>query len=235
MSSIGADVKSEFTMIELTHKLTPDVPTWNGSCGFCLDIKKDYDQTFRVQQIKMHAGVGTHMDAPAHRFKGGCCIADIPLEQLIVPVCIIDVTKEAHPDYEMPLEEIERYEHKYGQIAPGSLVVVYTGWSRFWTNPEMYRGEDAKGQMHFPAISKAAAEHLLMRDVVGVAIDTLSPDCLDNDFPVHQVLLGHGKYIIENVADCSQMPPSGGYCIALPIRVDEATEAPIRMVGFAPR
>ena len=58
--------------------------------------------------------------------------------------------------------------------------------------------------MHFPAFSAASAELLLKRNVAGIAIDTLSPDCLDPDFTVHTLILGAGKYIIENIADCSQ-------------------------------
>jgi kynurenine formamidase len=221
-----------FQMIELTHKLSPDVPTWNGSCGFCLEVKKDYDDDFRVQQIKMHAGVGTHMDAPSHRFQKGCSMADIPLKQLIVPVCVIDVRAKAHADYKVTPQDLRQYEARFGPIAANSLVIAFTGWSRFWGDSKAYRNVDEEGQMHFPAISSEAADYLLQKDVVGIGIDTLSPDALDPEFPVHQILLGHGKYIIENVADCSQMPAQGAYCIALPLRMEGATESPIRLVGI---
>jgi len=222
-----------FHLIELTHLLSPMAPTWNGSCGFCLEVKKDYDQVFRVQQMKMHAGVGTHMDAPAHRFEGGHSIADIPLKELIVAVCIIDVRDKTHADYEVSVTDVEEYEARFGRIPPNSLVIAFTGWSQFWSSAEAYRNVDGDGQMHFPAISRQVAELLLERDVAGVAIDTLSPDCLDDTFPVHQIILGAGKYIIENVADCSEMPPQGGFCIALPLRAEGATESPIRLVGLA--
>ena len=56
---------NHFKVVDLTHPLCSSVPTWNGSCGFCLETKKDYDQVFRVEEMKMHAGVGTHMDAPS--------------------------------------------------------------------------------------------------------------------------------------------------------------------------
>ena len=75
-------------IVDLTHPLSAQAPTWNGTCGFCAEVKKDYDQMFRVQQIKMHAGVGTHMDAPSHRFPGTSSIAEIPLERLIIPACV---------------------------------------------------------------------------------------------------------------------------------------------------
>lgn len=221
----------QFHFIDLTHPLNPHVPTWGGSCGFCLEIKKDYDKLFRVQQIKMHAGAGTHMDAPSHRFKEGHSIADIPLDQLFVEACKIDVS-EAHADYEISVEDIKKYENSYGTIPTKSLVIGFTNWDRFWNDPNAYRNEDSNGQMHFPAFSKEACEVLLKRDVVGIAIDTLSPDCLDHDFPVHKMLLGEGKYIIENIANAAKLPFKGSYVIALPMRAEEATEAAIRIVGL---
>jgi len=232
MTDMDTKFFEQIRLVELTHPLTPLVPTWNGSCGFCLEIKQDYDRLFRVQQIKMHAGVGTHMDAPSHRFRGGGSIGDIPLEQLVVKACVIDVSKKAHSEYEVSMQDIKEYESDYGIIAPNSLVIVNTGWSRFWQDPPSYRNTDAKGQMHFPAISPNVAHYLLQKNIAGLATDTLSPDCLHGDFPVHQILLGNGKYIIENVANASHMPPSGGYCIALPLRAMDAAECPIRLVGL---
>lgn len=223
-----------FTLIELTHVLTSESPTWNGSCGFHLEIKKDYDQTFRVQQIKMHAGIGTHMDAPSHCNPDGRSIAEIPLEQFILPACVIDVSLKAGADYEISVEDIENHERKHGIIPQGSLVLGHTGWSRFWAYPSAYRNVDETGQMHFPAFSRQAAAYLLTRDIAALAIDTLSPDCLDRTFPVHQMILGAGKYIIENVADCAALPERGAYVIALPLRAHDATESPIRLIGIVP-
>lgn len=223
-----------YTSIDLTHTLTPEAPTWNGSCGFCLEVKKDYDQLFRVQQIKMHAGVGTHMDAPSHRFSGVFSISDISLDHLITPACLIDVSKKAGQDYEISLHDVHEYEKAYGTIPANALVIGYTGWERYWLEPNKYRNEDAQGQMHFPAFSGDAAELLVSRKIAGIAIDTLSPDCLDPAFPVHLALLGSGKYIIENIAHASKLPPKGAYVIALPLNAAGATEAPARVIGLIP-
>lgn len=221
--------------IDLTHELSPDIPTWNGSCGFYLEKKQDYDQMFLVQQIKMHAGVGTHMDAPCHCISKGNAIADLPLRLFLVPACVIDVSLRAHADYVVSKEDIDEYEEAFGKIPKGVLVIAYTGWSRFWPDVIAYRNVDAQGKMHFPAFSKEAAEVLVQRDVAGLAIDTLSPDCHDTTYPVHHLLLGEGKYIIENIADCSHMPPKGAYVVALPLRINEAAEAPMRIIGLIPK
>ena len=76
------------------------------------------------------------------------------------------------------------------------------------------------------------AEHLLARNIAGIGIDTLSPDRPDSGFPVHQLLLGADKYIIENVANPQQMPKTGGFALVLPMKIQGATEAPTRLVGL---
>ncbi len=224
-----------FQIIDLTYPLSPEIPTWNGSCGYRLEIKKDYDQMFRVQKMVMHAGVGTHMDAPSHRFDDHACIAEIPLDELFAPACVIDVSEKAHGDYELSVGDIEDYEKAHGSISEGSLVIIYTGWSQFWSDPDKYRNVNGDGHMHFPAVAPEAAKIFLERGVVGLAIDTISPDCSNPQFPVHEILLGAGKYIIENVANGSKMPPKGGYVIACPLFAKGATESPMRLIGLIPK
>lgn len=224
-----------FKILDLTHPLTANVPTWDGSCGFCQEISKDYDRIFRTQNITMIGGIGTHIDAPSHRIQGGISIADIPLEQLIVPIHLIDVSKKSDSDYELSTVDLQNYEEEHGLIGSNSLVIGYTGWSRYWSDPVAYRNVNEKGQMHYPAFSAAAAQLLVKRNVAGIGIDTLSPDCQDQTYPVHKIILGAGKYIIENIADCSQIPSKGAYAIALPLRTEDGSESPIRLVGLVPR
>jgi kynurenine formamidase len=232
-------VLGHFEAIDLTHRLDGNVPTWTGSCGFHHEIKMDYDQGVRVMSYKCHAGVGTHMDAPSHFFSHGKNIADIALDQLIVPTCILDLSDKMHPDLFVMPEDVMDYENKWGKIHPGVLFFAYTGWEQFWSQPERYRNADSEGQMHFPGFHVKTAELLLERGVVGIGIDTLSPDGSNNrpqnKFPVHECMLGAGKYIIENAAHLSQMPPSGGYAIALPLKVSIGAESAMRLVGLVPK
>jgi kynurenine formamidase len=90
--------------------------------------------------------------------------------------------------------------------------------------------------MHFPGYSAAAAELLVRRGVVGIGIDTLSPDGSNNGagvkYPVHETILGAKKYIIENLVNLEKMPAMGGFAIALPPRAREATECAARVVGL---
>ncbi len=147
-------VLERFEAVDLTHSLNEGVPTWSGGCGFQLKIKMDYEEGLRVQKLQCHAGIGTHLDAPSHFIRGSWTAADLPLESLIVPAVVIDLKEKADPDFLLSREDIERFEALYGTIPEESLVLLHTGWDRFWNEPLRYRNPDSSGKMHFPGFSR---------------------------------------------------------------------------------
>jgi kynurenine formamidase len=221
-----------FTLIDLTHRLNNSIPSWDLDCGFSAVTVLDYEQCtsstkFRVQHFNMPAGIGTHMDAPAHCIPNGPTITDIALEQLISPCVVINLSSKASSNYKIRVADILSFEDRYGLIAPGTFVIMNTGWGHYWDAPEHYHNH-----YQFPSLSTEAAELLLIRNISGLGIDTLSPDGPDENYPVHQLLLKANKYIVENVAHAEQLPPTGSFIIPFPMKVDNATEAPVRLVGF---
>lgn len=221
-----------FELIELTHVLTKDSPCWEGGCGFAHETLSDYSDdttevTFKVQTLRMHAGIGTHIDAPAHCIPNGKTIDALQLNELLAPCVVIDVSPIAHPTFSLSVNDITRFENNYGLIAKGTFVIVYTGWDEYWPTAEKYRNN-----LIFPSVSKEVAMLLLKRDIIGLGIDTLSPDTADSGYPVHQAMLSAGKYLIENIANAKAMPPVGGFTLALPIRIKDITEAPTRFIGL---
>lgn len=219
-------------LIDLTHTIDPNIPTWEEGSGFESKITWDYDDSksgtqFRVQKFHMCAGIGTHMDAPAHCIPNGKTIDQISIRDLIKPCVVIDISKKADANYLLSVEDIVAFENKYGKIAADSLVIVHTGWSRYWNESIQYRN-----QLQFPSVSANAAEFLLSRNIVGLGIDTLSPDTAKSGFPVHQLLLSSGKIIIENMCNTDRLRPVGAYLIVLPIKIAGATEAPIRVLAI---
>lgn len=225
----------QFTFVDLTHTITTSIPAWQGTDSFSTNIIRDYHQGLRTQQFNIGSNTGTHLDAPAHFYKNAPAVDDIPLDKLIVPAYVIDVSSKASEDYRISGDDITEFEKQYGQIPEGSLVIGNTGWHRNWIEPKKYRNLDSSNVMHFPGFSLEAAQLLLERNIVGIAIDTLSPDGADTTFPVHKLLLKAGKYIIENIANIEKLPPTGAYVIALPLKIHGAVEAPMRIIGLVPK
>jgi kynurenine formamidase len=227
---------NNYDVFDLTHSLNAEIPTWDGHCGFQLVTKLDYadcttEDKFRVQKISTNAGIGTHIDAPRHCFSDGVDIASLSLESLIVPCIVIDVSKKAYdnPNYKVTIDDIDAFEKEYSEIKSGSCVMFYTGWSQYWP-AEKYRNN-----LCFPSISIEVVQKLLERNVVGIGIDTLSPDCEKDQFPVHRLWLGAGNYIIENVANLKSIPAVGSYCVISPLKIAGGTESPIRLIAFVPK
>ena len=121
-------MNKEFKIIDLTHKLSPEAPSWDGSCGFELSISTDYKDCtppdlFRIQKIKCGAGMGTHMDAPAHVVPNGRTIDELNFEELATDCVVIDVSKEANADYVILPEVVEKFEKEYSEIKSNSFVI----------------------------------------------------------------------------------------------------------------
>jgi len=183
---------------------------------------------------------GTHMDAPVHFAQGKATVDQIPVEQLIGPVVVVDITAQAAraPDYRASAQDVQDFERAHGAIAAGTFVVFRTGWGRFWPDRKQYMGSDVPGDtahLHFPGVSREAAELLVQRRIRAVGIDTASMDYgPSTDFIVHQVLNGAGIYGVENVANAERLPATGATLIALPMKIEEGTGAPTRVIAILP-
>ena len=224
----------QFKTLDLTHTLSPTVPTWSGHCGFQDRVIVDYPEACRVQAIEMNAGTGTHLDAPSHFIPGAQSIADLALDHFIAPLAVINVSQKAHADYYISAQDLREFETHHGKIPAESWVLGYTGWDRYWQDPQQYRNVDTQGRMHFPGFSSEAADYLLERKIKGLGIDSLSPDCLDLNFSVHYLILGAGKCIAENLNNCQKLPPIGAYGFFLPIKTQNGTEAAMRALALVP-
>lgn len=229
-------MKFPFNVIDLTQTLTTNSPSWALGCGFNHETTLSYDECttevkFKVQQLAMPAGIGTHIDTPAHCIKNGLAAAELDLikHHLITQCVVIDVSLNAHERYIITPQDILTFEAQHGEIPPHTFVIFYTGWEQYWDDAEKYRNH-----LIFPCLGEQAALLLLERTIAGIGIDTLSPDRPENGYAVHQLLFQHQKYIVENIANATKLPPSGAYTLVLPMKISGLTEAPVRIIALCP-
>jgi len=184
---------------------------------------------------------GTHIDSPIHFGQGKTTTEEIPLSSLISPAIVIDISKlcTENPDYRLTTDDILGWEKTNGQIPERSIVLVHTGWGKFWPDKKKYLGTDRAGDignLHFPGISHEAAELLAgERKIDGVGIDTASIDYgRSKVFIAHQVLNGANIYALENVANLERLPVKGATLIALPMKIKGGTGGPARIIAILP-
>jgi kynurenine formamidase len=185
---------------------------------------------------------GTHLDAPVHFSRTGVNTADLPLRQLIAPAVVIDVTRQAVADaaYRVTRADIEAFEAAHGRIAPGTIVLARTGWSRYWPDRKRYLGDDTPGdasKLKFPGYGEDAARLLVeQRQVAVLGIDTASIDYgPSTDFVAHRVGAAANVANLENLTALDQLPPTGATVIALPMKIAGGSGGPVRVVALLPR
>ncbi len=185
--------------------------------------------------------VGTHLDAPFHFAEGKWTTDQIPLARTIGPGVIIDVRRAAGADrdYRLNLQDIRAWEKRFGRIPKESIVIMYSGWGRYWGDRKRYFGADEAGDvvnLHFPGLSKEAAEFLVkQRAVKAVGVDTPSIDHgPSRDFIAHQILGAANVPIFENVAALDRLPAKGATIFAIPMKIKGGSGAPLRIFAQLP-
>jgi len=184
---------------------------------------------------------GTHMDAPIHFGEGRLTIADIPVERLVAPAVVIDVSEAAaqDPDYVLTPADIERWENAHGRIPAHAIVVLRTGWESRWGDVRAYLGDDTPGDashLHFPSFGAAATELLVKaRHIAGIGVDTASIDHgPSHDFRVHRIAAAANVYGLENLMNLDRLPATGATLIALPMKIAGGSGAPARVIALLP-
>ncbi|HKI02928.1 MAG TPA: cyclase family protein [Thermoanaerobaculia bacterium] len=184
---------------------------------------------------------GTHLDAPIHFAEGKRTADQIPVEQLIAPAVVMDVSAKAaaDPDYRLTLEDVRAWEAKHGPIAQGVFVLLRTGWGKRWPDRKRYLGDDKPNDasnLHFPSYGAEAARYLVEQRKVGaLGVDTASIDHgPSKDFIVHQIANGANVPGVENVANLEEVPETGAWVIALPMKIAGGSGGPVRVVALVP-
>lgn len=184
---------------------------------------------------------GTHLDAPLHFAEGKQAADEIPLAKLVGPAVVIDIAEACakNPDYRLTVEDITGWEKRHGRLPDKSILLIRTGWGRYWGDRKKYLGTDRPGDtanLHFPGISREAAGFLAnQRRIDGVGIDTASLDHgPSKDFIAHRLLNGANIYGLENVANLERLPAKGATVIALPMKIRGGTGGPTRIIAILP-
>ena len=232
-------------LIDLTYSFSADTHHWPTAKPFSLETVSEGRTPggffYSSYNYSASEHVGTHLDAPFHFAERGWTTDQIPLGQTIGPAVVIDVRAKAskNSDYLLEPADIRAWEKMHGRIARGAIVLIHTGWGKFWGDRKRYFGSDEPGNvtdLHFPGLSSEAADFLIKeRRVKAVGIDTPSIDHgPSGDFRAHQILGGANVPVFENVARLEQMPPKGATVFALPMKIKGGSGAPLRIFGLLP-
>lgn len=235
-ASAAPDIATVFrTVIDLTHLLGPEFPTYSGKPQISLKaIGALKEIGWNMNQWTVDEHTGTHLDAPFHK-SAGITADRIPAADLVGPLAVIDIrTKaEANADAEVTLDDLKNWESKNGRLPDGGIVAMCSGWDAHATS-DKFRNADAKGALHFPGFHREAADFMIHeRRIKGMIVDTLSLDHgATTDFPVHLAWLGSGRWGLECAANLAQLPAKGATVIVGGPKIVGASGGPSRVFAL---
>ncbi len=236
------------TWVDLSYEFSEETIYWPTSEPFKLEVvfagKTDAGFYYSANQFCTAEHGGTHIDSPVHFSEGKWTVEQIPLNKLIAPAVVIDVSEKAlnNPDYQVSVEDFQSWEAEHGQIPDGTIVLLRTGYGRFWPDRVKYMGTDERGQdavakLHFPGLHPDAAKWLVdNRNINAIGLDTPSIDYGQSKlFESHQTLFAANIPAFENVANLDKLPTTGAWVFALPMKIKGGTGGPLRIVAFIPK
>jgi kynurenine formamidase len=237
-------------VVDLTAPLSSQTPILNlpepfgQTWRFALTQISRYDErgpAWYWNNISTGEHTGTHFDAPVHWVTGGpdaTDVSQVPVRRLVAPAAVLDFTAQAaaDPNFLLEIDHIRGWEAEHGALPAGGWLLYRTGWDARSQDEAAFLGGGAT-----PGISIDCAKWLAEEaPVQGVGVETVGTDAgaahsFDPPFPVHNFVLGAGKYGITQLANLAQLPPTGTVVIVAPLKLVRGTGSPARVLALVPR
>ncbi len=227
-------------VVDLSHIVSPKIPLWPGDPHVVFTVVATMAKDgYYLRKFTIGEHSATHMNAPNSFISGNTeAITSYSARQRVVPAVVIDVRKQcaADADYQLTKQDVIRWEWANGRIAPGSFVIMFTGWENKWNNPKAFINQDAKGNLHFPGFAKATTMWLVSdRQIGGVGIDTHGVDPgLDTSYATNTEMAKTHKIAIECMANLNQLPAKGATLILAPLQLQNGSGSPMDIIALVP-
>ncbi|KAF9011580.1 putative cyclase [Hymenopellis radicata] len=209
-------------IIDLTHQLNKNISIYPGDPPFALcshsTVPKD---GYSVQSLSLGSHTGTHVDAPSHFFASGKSIDQIPLASFVGSARVIDVSPKNARE-RITWDDVLPHEDS---LRPGDVVLFRTNWCAHWGTPSY---------IDHPFLDRDVAQRLVQLGISRIGIDTLSTDETEGqsgDFGVHEIVLGAGGLLIENLRNLKNVPVDAMISF-VPLNLTGGDGSPVRAYAW---
>lgn len=212
------------------------------------------DVSSASEVIGLGGHVGTHIDALCHFSKGGLLHGGVEAAKVqsyqtgvghlsidtVGPIfrrgVLLDVAGQVGRDV-LPVDfaigpaVLDRTASaQQTEIRPGDVVLIRTGWTRYWNDPAAYIAEVAG-----PGPDEAGARWLSAKEIFAGGSDTIAFEFVPSAMPVHaHFLVEKGIHIMEAL-DLETLAADRAYeftFVAIPLKIGGGTGSPIRPLAL---
>ena len=178
----------------------------------------DEHSAYSLSTITMSVHSGTHLDSPAHFIPHGKSIDRYAVEEFVLSARVVNIENPSIID----LPELEEC-----SLVHGEAILFRTENSR--------QGRCRSGVFsdYYVHLSARAAQYCVDAGVPLIGIDYISVDRADDeDYPVHRVILGSGRLILEGI-DLETVPTGRYVLVCVPLNIKDAEASPVRALLMA--
>jgi len=209
-------------IIDLTHTIGENMPAYPGEASPHLEMKNTHQTDgFQVIRMTMTTHAGTHLDTPAHFFDNELTTDKLPLSNFYGRGMVLDCSRFS----ENEIIDVDYVKMFTDELSRTDFLLIYTGWSGFWGD-DAYFGE-------FPVLSEEATRFLLTFNLKGIGLDVCSIDPIgSDDFINHNLVLGQGLIIIENLTNLQSLLLKSFDFAAFPLKIKDGDGSPVRAAAI---
>ena len=219
---VKAQVINPTKIIDLTYRFDTLTIYWPGEDRFEHQYEK-YGKTpkgyfYSSARFAAPEHGGTHMDAPHHFIREGETIEHIPMNRMVGPAVVCDLSEIEGDQIEGTdlCRAIDRMEQK---VRPGGFILLKT------------RSKEGPGK----GLSLSAAEHLVHIGVSLVGTDSGGIDIGRNrNRPGHMTLLRNKVLIVESLTNLDRLLGQEFLFVAAPLAIEGGTGSPVRPIAICP-
>ena len=225
-------------IIDLSQAISPDIPVPVGFPAPHLEtfLSQEAGDIANVEILTLGLHAGTHMDAPYHFFSEERRVDELPVDCLIGPAVVVDLTGK-RGNVAIEAQDLRQWENvSRTPIQAGDIVLLHTGHSRNWIKGE---GASAYWECGWPHLARSAVDYLASKPIKAIGVESFDPDSVDlnnlaaAEFPAHRSFLPKGILVIENLTNLDQIPGNRCFVIALPLKIEGASGSPLRVIAIA--
>ncbi|MED1594763.1 MULTISPECIES: cyclase family protein [Bacillus] len=163
-------------------------------------------------RITLDVHTGTHIDAPLHMINEGATFESIPLEKLVGPVKVFDLTTVEDGITITDLQHLDIQENDF---------ILFKTRNSF---------ED-EFNYEFIFLKEDGAHYLAERNIRGVGIDALGVERSQPGHPTHKALFDANIILIEGLR-LKNVPADPYFMVAAPLKLVGTDASPARVLLF---
>lgn len=262
----STDISNSRTVYDLAHSLHRGMPVSPNHPPYQMALIRRHGDYVRPgggsaanELITLGGHVGTHIDALCHVSQDGLLhggvdaaavtgqhgfaelgaetIAPIVGRGVLLDIAALHQTDSLEPAQEVTAAELEAAADAAGiKVAPGDSVLIRTGWSNHWSDPELFGGQVDGAPGPGPDAARWLVDHQVgVAGAETIAFEVIRPGEGHRALPVHRILLVEAGIHIMEVMNLSSLAEAGVHeflFVAAPLKLVGATGSPVRPLAI---